>query len=92
MSIDTRSELLFGRYQALRVYATIARLPKPEFSTGDVAALSGVPVADCSKELARLVRLEVVRRRSRRGNYERDDETSFWTHMDSLADLWGFSR
>ena len=70
MGIDDRSNELFGRYQAFRVYAEIARLAKDEFTTGQIATLAGTTSADASKELARLVRLEVIAR-SRHGDYTR---------------------
>lgn len=89
MGIDERSDDLFGRYQALRVYATIARLTKPAFSTGELAKLTGVPTPALSKELGRLVRLELVRSTSRRGDYERIDDQPFWNWCDAQATSWG---
>lgn len=88
MDTGASSDLLFGRYQALAVYRTIARLPKSEFTTGQVASASDVSAAACSKELARLEKLEVVVRRSRRGDYERKDSAVFWVVMDQLATAW----
>ncbi len=89
MDIDDRSNELFGRYQALRVYAAIARLPKAGFTTGDVARLTDVPTAQLSKELGRLCRLGLLHSVSRRGDYERNDAGSFWNWCDSLAREWG---
>ena len=89
MDIDDRSNELFGRYQALRVYAAIARLPKAEFTTGDVARLTDVPTAQLSKELGRLCRLGLLHSVSRRGDYERNEAGSFWNWCDSLAREWG---
>lgn len=88
MDIDQRSDELFGRYQALRVYATIARLPKAAFTTGDLARLTGIPTPQLSKELGRLTRLDLVRSISRRGDYERQEDQSFWTWCDALAREW----
>jgi DNA-binding MarR family transcriptional regulator len=88
MDTGAKSELLFGRYQALAIYSTIARLPKPEFTTGQLAHATGYPVAACSKELARLERLGVLTRRSRRGDFERHDPNVFWEVVDKLADAW----
>lgn len=82
------SDLLFGRYQALAVYRSIARLPKSEFTTGQIALAAGVSPAACSKELARLEKLGVVVRRSRRGDYERKDSAIFWVVVDQLAVAW----
>lgn len=89
MDIDERSDDLFGRYQAMRVYAAIARLTKPAFSTGDLAKLTGVPTPALSKELRRLTRLELVRSTSRRGDYERIGSDPFWTWCDTQAAVWG---
>ena len=88
MDTGPLSDLLFGRYQALAVYRTIARLPKAEFTTGHVAAASAVSPAACSKELTRLEKLGVVIRRSRRGDYERVDSAVFWLVVDDLASAW----
>lgn len=79
------SDALFGRYQALATYDTIARLAKPEFATREVATLAGIPTPAVSKELARLVGLGVIRSVSRRGEYERVDETEFWTAIELLG-------
>lgn len=88
MDTGAKSELLFGRYQALAVYAAIARLTKPEFTTGQLASIADVPPTVCSKELARLERLGVVIRRSRRGDFERRDPDVFWEVVDRLAQAW----
>ena len=92
MDTERRSELLFGRYQALDVYRAIARLPKAEFTTGQIAAATDVPIAACSKELARLENLGVVVRRSRKGEYERRDPAVFWDVVDRLAAAWDEGR
>lgn len=89
MTLEQRSGELFARHQALRVYATIARFPKDEFTTGQVEFLSGVPKHDCSRELKRLVRLELVQSLSRRGDYRRVAGTRFWEFADALASEWG---
>jgi len=88
MDIDDCSDELFGRYQALRIYSAIARLPKSEFATGDLARLTDVPTPQLSKELGRLRRLGLVRGTSRRGDYERNNDGSFWTWCDTLAREW----
>lgn len=88
MDTGSLSDLLFGRYQALAVYRTIARLPKSEFTTGQIASAADVSTAACSKELARLEKLGVVVRRSRRGDYERKDSAVFWVVVDQLATAW----
>jgi hypothetical protein len=88
VDIERMSNLLFGRYQALQLYATVARLSKPEFTTGELAALTRLPSAACSKELGRLTDLRVLRIISRRGAYERDDQSCFWRFIDELASEW----
>jgi hypothetical protein len=89
-TVDDQSDELFGRYQALRIYASIARLTKTEFTTGEMAALTSIPSPQLSKELGRLTRLGLVRPTSRRGNYERLDDTPFWHLVDALAHDWGY--
>lgn len=84
--VEEASELLFGRYRALAIYAAIARLPKPEFTTGQIGALTGIPNPVVSKELARLVTLGVIDGVSRRGDYERRDAGPFWEGVSRLAD------
>jgi hypothetical protein len=88
VDIERMSNLLFGRYQALQLYATVARLSKPEFTTGELAALTRLPPAACSKELGRLTDLRMLRIVSRRGEYERDDQSCFWRFIDELASEW----
>lgn len=92
MDTEKASDLLFGRHQALGVYSAIARLTKSEFTTGQIASASDVPVGVCSKELTRLETLGVVVRRSRRGDYERRDEAVFWAVMDQLRVAWDEGR
>lgn len=87
MDLEQRSAVLFGRYQALTMYAAIAGLPKPEFTTGQLAQLTAYPVSQCSKELARLVSLHVVRTTSRRGDHERLP-SPFWEAVSMLVDEW----
>ena len=89
--MERTSELLLGRYQAMSVYAAVARLSKPEFTTGQISAVSGVPTSALSKELARLVKLEVIHSVSRRGDYERADVPSFWSAVELLAQ-WADAR
>ena len=36
--MDEQSNVLFGRYQALRVYAAVGAFGKPEFSSGEITA------------------------------------------------------
>ena len=86
VEIERVSELLFGRYQALSIYTAIAGLAKPEFTTGEVASLTGVALPVCSKELRRLSELGAVRSVSRRGAYERVSERPFWLAVGLLAD------
>jgi hypothetical protein len=87
VDIDARSNLLFGRYEALRICAAIARLPKPEFTTGQVAKVAGIESNKCSKELGKLRQLGLVRSTSRRGDYSRS-ESAFWSLVDHLAAEW----
>lgn len=88
MDIDARSNLLFGRHEALRICAAIARRPKPEFTTGEIAKVSGIESNRCSKELGKLRQLGLVRSVSRRGDYSRN-ESAFWDLIDRLAAEWG---
>lgn len=87
MDIDARSNLLFGRYEALRIHAAIAQLSKPEFTTGQLAKVSGIDSNKCSKELAKLRQLGLVEATSRRGDYSRT-ESVFWSLADQLAHEW----
>ena len=89
MDPDSMSNRLFGRYQALRLYSAVARFAKPEFSTGQLARLTDLPTPVCSKELSRLAAMKLLRVVSRRGLYERNDESCFWRVMDELAREWG---
>lgn len=92
MDVDDRSEQLFGRYQALRVYAAIARLAKAAFTTGELAKATSIPTPQLSKELGRLCQLGVIRSTSRRGDYERVELTAFWRCCDELATEWGHAE
>lgn len=87
MDIDARSNILFGRYEALRICAAIGRLAKPEFTTGELAQVSGIQSNKCSKELGKLRALGLVRPVSRRGDYLRNDSI-FWEMVDGLAAEW----
>lgn len=87
MEIDARSNALFGRYEALRIWAAIGRLPKPEFTTGQLAKVSGIDSNKCSKELSKLRQLGLVDPTSRRGDYSRND-SAFWSLADQLAAEW----
>ena len=87
MDIDARSNVLFGRYEALRICAAIGRLSKPEFTTGELAVVSGIESNKCSKELGKLRQLGLVRSVSRRGDYSRT-ESPFWELVDRLATDW----
>jgi len=87
---DERSGILFGRYQAIRIHAVIARLPKAEFTTGQVAQLlDGVKSDAVSKELSKLRAVGLVRSRSRSGDYERVEETCYWEFIEELSTEWG---
>jgi hypothetical protein len=88
MDLEGMSDHLFGRYQALTMYSALARLAKPEFTTGQVSVVTGLPTAVCSKELSRLTAMNLVRMVSRRGEYERNDDSCFWMVMAELASEW----
>ena len=90
---EERSSALFGRHHAIRVFAAIARLPKPDFTSGEVQMLCGAPNPAISKELKKLVRAGLLVQTSRRGNYERVDEARvFWEAMEHLGEAWGLSQ
>jgi DNA-binding transcriptional regulator GbsR (MarR family) len=91
MDIDARSQVLFGRYEALRICAAIGRLAKPEFKTGQLAKVTGISSAQCSKELGKLKQVGLVRSLSRRGDYTRI-ESGFWSLVDELATEWGHTQ
>jgi DNA-binding transcriptional regulator GbsR (MarR family) len=86
MDVDEISEDLFGRYQALRLYMSIARLAKDEFSTGQIASITGISSPSISKELARLDRLGFIKRTSRRGDYQRITASAFWSFVSGISD------
>lgn len=88
--MDRESDILLGRYQALRVYSAIGRLPKPTFTTGELASITDVPTSALSKELARLAKLGVIKSVSRRGDYERMEADDFWQAIELLA-VWAES-
>jgi hypothetical protein len=87
MDADERSHILFRRYEALRIYAAIARLTKDEFTTGEVSILTGVPTPVVSKELGRLKLVGLVTSVSRRGDYTRLP-SDFWALVDTLGTQW----
>lgn len=87
MDIDARSQILTGRYEALRLWAAIGRFAKPEFTTGQVVALTGASSTQCSKELSRLKHLGLLTAVSRRGDYART-ESPFWALVDALVSEW----
>ena len=87
MDIDARSQIIFGRYEALRICAAIGRLSKPEFTTGELVTVTGISSTQCSKELAKLKHVGLVRPLSRRGRYARID-SGFWSLVDQLATEW----
>lgn len=89
MDIDARSKTLFGRFEAVRISAAISRLPKPEFSTGEIAKITGID--QCSKELGKLQQVGLVRSVSRRGDYVRA-ESAYWSMIDQLAAEWEVIR
>ncbi len=87
---DDRSGVLFGRYQALRIHVAVARLSKPEFTTGQVAGLVGGVMPDAiSKELGKLREVGLVRSMSRSGDYERVEDTCYWEFVETLGLEWG---
>jgi hypothetical protein len=88
MDIERKSDLLFGRYQALQILLIVARSPKPEIHSGRVARILTVETGIISKEFARLVELGVLEQVSRRGDYRRM-ESVFWTMIEALGDEWG---
>lgn len=88
MDSSGKSDALFGRYQALDIYRAVANMPKPEFTTGMVAKVANLPVSACSRELARLAKLGLVRPVSRKGDYERMDSSCFWSFVDALGREW----
>ena len=85
MDIDARSKKLFGRLEALRIWAAIGRLAKPEFSTGEIVKMTGID--QCSKELGKLDQVGLVRSISHRGDYARV-ESAFWSMVDQLSSEW----
>jgi hypothetical protein len=88
MDIDSLSQTLFGRYEATRIWAAIGRFTKPEFTTGQLSAVTRVVSTQCSKELGRLKQVGLVRPLSKRGDYVRVD-SAFWSFVDQLATEWG---
>ncbi len=87
MDIDARSHVLTGRFEALRLWGAIGRFTKPEFSTGELASVTGVSLTTCSKELGKLVQVGLLNAISRRGNYARI-ESDFWGLADALTATW----
>jgi hypothetical protein len=87
VDLEQRSNVLFGRYQALSMYVSVARLTKSEFTTGQLSRLTGYSGSQCSKELARLASLGLIRTTSRRGDYDRI-VSPFWDAMIELSDEW----
>ncbi len=85
MILDHLSEQLFGRYQALRIYVTIARLSKDEFTTGQVVKLSGAAESAVSGELQRLCKLGSLSATSRRGTYRRENDSVIWQVAELLS-------
>lgn len=88
MDVDARSNVLFGRHEALRICAAIGRFPKPEFTTGEIAKVSDIESNRCSKKLGKLRQSGLVRPVSRRGDYFRN-ESAFWELVDQPAAEWG---
>lgn len=87
LQIDDLSDELFGRYEALRIYLTIAGLSKDEFTTGAVARLAGASDSTVSRELRRLTLLGPIKRVSRRGEYSRVAASPFWRAVERVAEL-----
>ncbi|AYE93456.1 hypothetical protein C0J29_00120 [Mycobacterium paragordonae] len=71
--------------EALRIWAAIGRLAKPEFSTGQIVTMTGID--QCSKELGKLDQVGLVRSVSNRGDYVRV-ESAFWSLADQLSAEW----
>ncbi len=87
MNTEERSNRLFGRYDALSIWAAVAGLRKEQFTTGEIVALSGVGGSVVSKELKRLAHVGLLQVLSRRGDYERR-ESNFWALAECLAEEW----
>ena len=87
MDIDARSHVLTGRFEAIRLWGAIGRFTKPEFTTGQLASVTGTSLTTCSKELGKLVQVGLINSISRRGNYARID-SDFWGLADALANAW----
>lgn len=87
MDVDARSQVLTGRFEAIRLWSAISRFTKPEFTTGQLASITGVSSTTCSKELKKLTEVGLISPISRRGNYARN-ESDFWPLVDALADAW----
>lgn len=87
MDIDARSQVLTGRFEAIRLWSAIGRFPKPEFTTGELASITDVSSTTCSKELKKLTKVGLINSTSRRGDYSRN-ESGFWSFASALADEW----
>jgi DNA-binding transcriptional regulator GbsR (MarR family) len=91
VNAEERSNRLFGRYDALNIWAVVAALVKEQFTTGEVVALSGVGSSLVSKELKRLADVGLLRSVSRRGDYERLP-SGFWAVAAALFEEWRTSE
>jgi DNA-binding transcriptional regulator GbsR (MarR family) len=87
VDIDDRSQVLTGRFEAIRLWSAIGRFTKPEFTTGELASITEVSSTTCSKELKKLTEVGLLKAISRRGNYSRN-ESDFWSLAGALADSW----
>jgi DNA-binding transcriptional ArsR family regulator len=87
VTLEDRSNRIFGRYDALCVYAVIAGLTKEQFTTGEVVKLSDVDRSAVSKELKRLTEVGLLHAASRRGDYERQP-SAFWALAAALHSEW----
>lgn len=87
MDTDARSQVLTGRFEAIRLWSAIGRFAKPEFTTGELASITEVSSTTCSKELKKLTEVGLLKAISRRGNYSRN-ESDFWSLASALDDSW----
>lgn len=78
MNFEDASKALFGRAKTLLICAAISDMPKDEFTTAELRALTNASGPDITRELKTLASIGVILRRSRRGDYERVSGSCFW--------------